>query len=265
VILAAGRGTRMLRPDPGARLDPAQAVAADRGWKAMVPFGRPFLDYVISALADAGIADACIVVGPGPNAIRDHYGAMGTQRVNVVFAVQPKPAGTADALLAAEAFAGGRDFLALNSDNYYPVSAYRALVALGEPGLPVFERDALLARSNFPAERVDQYATLRVGPDGYLQRIVEKPGAGAAAASADGEILLSMNLWRFDAAIFDACRSVPTSARGELELPQAVGHGIERLGMRLLAVRCEEGVLDLSTRGDVAAVAERLRTVEARP
>ena len=32
-----------------------------------------------------------------------------------------------------------------------------------------------------------------------------------------------MNCWRFDARIFDACRDVPRSARGELELPEAVG------------------------------------------
>ena len=45
----------------------------------------------------------------------------------------------------------------------------------------------------------------------------------------------------------------------------AVDFGIRELGMRFRAVPCEEGVLDLSTRGDVAEVAERLRAVEARP
>ena len=171
----------MLRPDPSARLDAAQAAAADAGAKAMVPFGRPFLDFVVSALADAGIREVAIVVGPGPGPIRDHYAAAPPERVRIAFAVQPEPRGTADALLAAEAFAGAGEFLALNCDNYYPVSAIRALVGLGEPGLPVFERDALLARSNFPAERVARYAVLAVGPDGYLERIVEKPDAGVYA------------------------------------------------------------------------------------
>ena len=263
VLLAAGRGTRMLRPDPSARLDAAQAAAADAGAKGMIPFGRPFLDYVISALADAGIRDVGIVVGPGPSPIRQHYEAAPPERVRVTFAVQPEPAGTADAALAAEAFAGGGDFLALNSDNYYPVSAIRALVGLGEPGLPVFDRDALVARSNFPPERVARYAVLAVGPDGYLRRIVEKPAA--ARADAGGPILLSMNLWRFSAAIFESCRRVPVSTRGERELPHAVDYGIREGGLRFRAVPCGEGVLDLSTRGDVAAVAERLRAVEARP
>ena len=254
----------MLRPDPSARLDPAQAAAADSGSKGMVPFGRPFLDYVLSALADGGIGEVAIVIAPGPSTIREHFAATPPVRVRVAFAVQPEPIGTADALLAAEGFARGGAFLALNCDNYYPVSAIRALVGLGEPGLPVFEREALLARSNFPAERVALYAVLVVGADGYLERIVEKPDA-ALAAAAGGRTLLSMNLWRFSAEIFEACRRVPLSARGERELPQAVDFGIRELGLRFRALPCGEGVLDLSTRGDIAAVAERLRGVEAHP
>src|SRR5207244_11223120 len=56
VILARGLGTRMRR-DSGegiAPLSAAQAKAAESGAKGMMPFARPLLDYVISALADAG-------------------------------------------------------------------------------------------------------------------------------------------------------------------------------------------------------------------
>lgn len=265
VVLAAGRGTRMRRPDAAALLDAAQAAVADRGAKAMVPVGgRPFLDYVISSLADAGVREVCLVVGPDAREIREHFAASPPARTRVCFAVQRQPRGTADALLAAETFVENEDFLALNSDNLYPASAYRALLDLGRPGLPVFEREQLLAKSNFPRERVERYAVLVVGGDGFLERIVEKPDPSVLAA-AGGEVLLSMNLWRFPQAIFEACRRVPLSARDEYELPQAVGYGIAELGLRLFAVRSREGVLDLSTRADVAAVSERLSGVEARP
>src|SRR6266542_906845 len=73
VILAAGLGTRMRKADGAAPLDPEQAAAADTGVKAMIPIGRPFLDYVISALADSGIRDICLVIGPAHDAIRDYY------------------------------------------------------------------------------------------------------------------------------------------------------------------------------------------------
>jgi glucose-1-phosphate thymidylyltransferase len=264
VVLAAGRGSRMRQPAEEASLDAAQAAAADAGWKGMVPIaGRPFLDYVLSGLADAGQTDVCVVVGPGQDAIRAHYASRPPQRLRLAFAVQEAPRGTADALLAAEGFAD-EEFLALNSDNLYPLGALRALGNLGQPGLPVFEREKLLAESNFPRERVASYATLSVGADGFLRRIVEKPDEKDAAAAA-GEVLLSMNLWRFSSRIFEACRRVPISARGERELPQAVGWAIKHLDERFRTVRCDEGVLDLTTRADVAAVARRLRGIEPCP
>jgi glucose-1-phosphate thymidylyltransferase len=253
VVLAAGRGTRMQRPDARARLDPRQAAAADLGAKGMVPIhGRPFLDYVISALADSGIEDVCLVTPTGDGPIREHYRALAPERVRLVFAMQAEPRGSADALLPAEEFVDSEDFLALNSDNLYPVSALRALRELDGPGLPVFERERLLATSNFTRERVGAFATLRVSADGILEGILEK--ADDATGSPGGRVLLSMNLWRFSPRIFEACRRVPLSSRGERELPQAVQWAIDNLGERLRAVPCAEGVLDLTARSDVAAL-----------
>jgi len=264
VILAAGRGSRMRRPDAGARLDPAQSAAADLGAKGMIPIGgRPFLDYLISALADAGIEEVCLVVPPGAGPVRERYAALPAERVRVSFAVEREPRGSADALACAEGFAGGEEFLALNSDNFYPVSAFRALRELSGPGLPVFEREKLLATSNFTRERVAGFAVLRVSSAGILEGIVEKGGGGSEAPTG-GTVLLSMNLWRFSPRIFEACRSVPLSARGEYELPQAVQWAIAHRGERFLAVPCAEAVLDLSTRADVPEVERRLAGVEVR-
>ena len=71
VILARGLGTRMRKSDPAVALDPALAAAADSGVKAMIPIGRPFLDYVLGVAADAGITRACLVVGPEHGADRE--------------------------------------------------------------------------------------------------------------------------------------------------------------------------------------------------
>ena len=72
MILARGLGSRMRRED-GAALDPAQASVADTGVKAMIPIGRPFLDYVLSGLADAGCDAVCLVIGPEHGVVRDYY------------------------------------------------------------------------------------------------------------------------------------------------------------------------------------------------
>jgi glucose-1-phosphate thymidylyltransferase len=264
VILARGLGTRMRRADAGAALGDDQARVADTGVKAMIPIGRPFLDYVLSALADAGMREVCLVIGPEHDAVRDYYGgAAGVTRLQLSFAVQERPLGTADAVAAASGVVGSREFLVLNSDNYYPVAAFRALAALDGPGLVAFERDAMIRESNVPADRVSQFAVIRVAPDESMIDVVEKPDA-ETLASFGSEVYLSMNCWRFDTSVLDACRRVPLSARGERELTDAVRLAVKEAGTAFRVVRMKAGVLDLSSRGDIAAVAGRLAGVEVR-
>lgn len=263
MVLARGLGTRMRASDGVATLDPEQERVADAGLKAMIPVGRPFLDYVLSALVDAGFREVCLVIGPEHSAVRDRYGRGGT-RARVSFAIQEAPLGTANALLAAELFTGGESFVVLNSDNYYPVAVLAELKELGEPGLPAFGRAALLSDGAIAPERIAGYALLDIAPNGDLRRIVEKPDAETLAAFGDNAYV-SMNCWHFTAEIFRACRTVAPSARGELELPLAVQHAIDAYGARFRTFPVHTGVLDLSRRGDVAGVTERLRGIDARP
>ncbi len=262
VILARGLGRRMRQADPGAVLAPAQDAVADQGIKGMIPVGRPFLDFLLSSLADAGFTEICLVIGPEHQSVREHYGAPGRlTRIAVSFATQEEPRGTADAVLAAEAFTAGDQFLVCNADNYYPASVLAALRALGGPGLAGFDRSALVELSNIPADRVNQFALLVEGPGGLLQDIIEKPDA-ATAARLGPEARISMNAWAFGPDIFDACRRVAPSTRGELEIQDAVRYAIQTLGTRFVVVPVRAGVLDLSNRGDIAAVVERLEGAE---
>jgi len=260
VVLARGLGTRMREYDPDAALTDAQRQAAEHGHKAMMPIhGRPFLDYVLSALADAGLTRIALVVAPDHGPLRDYYERESPpSRLRVEFVVQPDARGTADAMLAAETWTAAEPFLTLNADNLYPVKALGDLVALDEPGLPVFEADDLVRSSNIPRARIAAFALLDVGEDGYLRSIVEKPGAPVWPS------YVSMNVWRFDARIFDACRDVPRSLRGEYELPEAVGLALAR-GVRFRAVPARGAVLDLSRRADAAVVERRVGGMEVRP
>ena len=254
VVLAAGMGTRMRRDDAGVRLTGAQAELAARGIKGMIPDtrGRPFLDHVLSSLADGGVDDVCLVIGREHGAIREHYQLRPPRRVSLSIAVQESPRGTANAVLAASSWIGDRDALVLNSDNLYPVVAIRDLVDLGAPGLVAFERDALIRESNIEPGRIAAFATLTLRADNSLAAIVEKPAGGDRI----GE-WISMNLWRLDASALAACRDVAPSPRGELELPLAVALAIDR-GVRFIAIRMAAGVLDLSNRGDILEIAGRL-------
>ena len=254
----------MRRADSAAALDHTQSSAADAGLKGMIPIGRPFLDYVISALADAGIRDVCLVIGPEHQRMRDYYGGeVELTRVRVHFAVQEKPLGTADAVLAAESFAEGETVLVLNSDNYYPIHTLRALRELGAAGVAAFERDALVRLSNIDADRVAKMSMVHVDANGFLSRIIEKPTAEQMARH-EGEMLVGMNSWSLPPEIHHACRSIAPSSRGELELQDAVQLARDQLGVPFRVLVFHDGVLDLSSRTDIAAVTDGLRDLEPR-
>ncbi|MHB1312576.1 MAG: nucleotidyltransferase family protein [Gemmatimonadaceae bacterium] len=266
VILARGLGSRMRRAEAAVALDAEQERAAAAGQKGMMPtLGRPFLDFVLSSLADAGITDVTLVVAPEHSLMRGYYEQEAPpRRVRLQWAVQAEPRGTADAVHAAEGVVGDAPFLVLNSDNYYPVASTEALCALHGAGLVAFESEALVRESNIERERVSAYALLDIDESGCLRAIVEKPSSDHPLARR-AEHWVSMNLWSFTPAIFEACRRVQPSVRGELELQDAVMIAIAELGESFRVVRAHGGVLDLSRRADIALVAERLRDVVVRP
>ena len=181
VLLARGLGSRM-KQEGDAALTAGQAAAAAAGAKGMMPIGdagtRPFLDYVLSALADAGCTSVCFVVAPDHAAIRDYYeGAGKPSRLTIEYAVQPIADGTARAVQSAQGYAGRDPFLVLNSDNLYPAPVIRALIDLAGPGLPAYQIDSLVGDSGFPRDRVVGFAAIEVDEHDRLTRIVEKPGA----------------------------------------------------------------------------------------
>jgi dTDP-glucose pyrophosphorylase len=265
VIMARGLGTRMRKADESAALNSEQAAAAGTGVKAMIPIGRPFLDYVLGGLADAGFSDACLVIGPEHQGIRDYYTVQSPpKRIRIEFAVQQQPLGTADAVFAAKEFAGNDLFLVINSDNYYPVAALRAMRELGGAGVALFERDRLVAESNIPEERVLKFALAKIDIEGCLERILEKPSAEVMRALGL-PVYVSMNCWVFSPVIFRACRAIQPSARGELELSDAVQYAIDSLGERFCVLTFQDAVLDMSSRPDIAVVAEKLRGINPNP
>lgn len=268
VILARGLGTRMRREaeQGSAALTDEQRRAAEGGAKGMMPLGaRPFLDYVLSALADAGIRDVTLVVSPEANEMRAYFErAHVPERVRVRFAVQAEPRGTADAVQSVRGVVDDAPFLVLNSDNYYPIESYAALAALGGSGLVAFEAETLVRESRLEPERVLRYALLDIDDDDSLRAVREKPPADDPLVRR-AERWVSMNLWSFTPVIFEACARVRPSPRGELEIQDAVTIAMRELDERFRVVRMRAGVLDMSSRADVAFVASQLAGIEPRP
>ena len=262
IILARGLGTRMRKQDDTAALDDHQSSVAATGVKALIRIKRPFLDYILSVLADAGITKVCLIIGPEHDELRRYYGEeLKTDRLTIEFAIQAEPLGTANAVAAAEEWCAGEPFLMLNSDNYYPLAAVSALRSAAAPAVALFERGAMLKGSNIPADRIKAFAAGQ-HEAGLLRRIIEKPSADALRALGD-PVYLSMNLWLLDHVIFDACRAIPKSPRGEYEITDAVQWCIDH-GSHFTACLINAPVLDLSSRSDVAPVTRCLENVEVR-
>jgi glucose-1-phosphate thymidylyltransferase len=260
VVLAAGRGTRMKREQLSASLTADQLEVASSGLKAMMPVGRPFIDYVLSGLADAGYRRACLVIGPDHRSLEDHCDEYQSGRIEIDFAIQPTAKGTADALAAAQDFIGDDPFLLVNGDNLYPQSALTGSRQLAGSAVAAFS-PAALARGNIAPDRLRNFALLLIDSDGLLARVIEKPSEEQMAHV--GTIpLINMNCWRFTPAIIDACRNIEPSPRGEYELTDAVNYAIEQMGERFAVLAVNEPVLDLSTQADVAEVTRRLANVE---
>ncbi|MGP9538263.1 nucleotidyltransferase family protein [Brachybacterium sp. AOP43-C2-M15] len=262
VILARGLGTRMRRADDAAQLDAEQARVAASGVKALIDVGRPFLDYVLSVLADVGVTEVCLVIGPEHDVLREYAARASGGRVHVTTAVQAEPRGTADAVAAARGFAGDQRVIVLNSDNYYPREALSALSAAPGSALVGFDRTALVERSNIPADRIRAFALVAQDEAGLLRDIVEKPDEQTLAAYGE-DAPVSMNAWLFTPAIFDACARIEPSVRGELEIIDAVRLLVQE-GEPITVVPAAAGVLDMSSRGDVAAVQHALAGIEVR-
>ena len=258
VVLARGLGTRMRASRAaGSGLTSQQATAAASGYKALMPIGEHrLIDYSLSALADAGIERAVLVVGPEHEDFRRHIASLERTRLTIDLAVQVNPLGTADAVLSAEAAVGGESFLMVNGDNYYPRQVLRDLASHRGNALAGFDRAALVAESNIPAERIAAFAIVRAR-DGALEEIVEKPAAEVVRA-AGAHAPVSMNAFRFTPEIFAACRRIAPSPRGELEIVDAV----RALPGPVSVLAATGGVLDLSRREDIAEVEARLSGTE---
>ncbi len=258
VVLARGLGTRMRASSPaGSGLTSQQATAAASGYKALMPIGEHrLIDYSLSALVDAGIERAVLVVGPEHEDFRRHIDSLELTRLTIDLAVQVNPLGTADAVLSAEAAVDGEPFLMVNGDNYYPRQVLRDLARHRGNALAGFDRAALVAESNIPAERIAAFALVRAR-DGLLEDIVEKPSA-QAVQGAGAHALVSMNAFGFTSEIFAACRRITPSPRGELEIVDAV----RALPGPVSVLPVTGGVLDLSRREDIAEVEARLSETE---
>jgi len=113
VILAGGLGRRLRK------------VVRDKP-KSMAPvLEKPFLQYQIEQLKKYNIIEIVFCVGYLANQVRSYFKDGTKFGVNIRYAVERKPLGTAGALKNSRDYLSGGAFLVLNGDSYSEVDIFR--------------------------------------------------------------------------------------------------------------------------------------------
>jgi len=212
LILSGGKGTR---------LRPITHTSA----KQLVPVAnKPVLFYGIEAMVEAGIEQIGIIIAPetGPE-IEAAVGDGSRFGARVTFIVQDEPLGLAHAVLTAERFLAGSAFVMYLGDNLLQ-GGISELVAAFREHAP----DALILLTPVPDPENYGVAELADGhgsAPGRVVRLVEKPAQPATDLALVG-------VYMFTGAVHDAARAIEPSARGELEITDAIQHLVDG-GMRV--------------------------------
>lgn len=158
LILAGGLGTRL------------QSAYAD-GPKVMAPVaGRPFLSYLLGAVAAAGLRNVILCVGHRFELIQAWLGDGAERGISVEYSIETKPLGTGGALrLAHPKLARAQRFFVLNGDSFLQID-FRKMFENHIRG--VVDATMALAR----VDDSSRYGTVSVDDSGMVTEFSEKSG-----------------------------------------------------------------------------------------
>jgi glucose-1-phosphate thymidylyltransferase len=197
IILAGGSGTR---------LHPLTKVTS----KQLLPvFDKPMIYYPLTTLILAGIDDILIITRPeDQESFKKVLGNGSDFNISITYATQEKPVGLAQAPLIAEEFLAGSNFCLILGDNFlYGPGLGRSL----QTRLVVAGATIFAYKVNDPT----QYGVIEFDKDGKPISIEEKPKAPKSEYAIPG-------LYFFDSKVVEICKNLTPSARGELEITDAL-------------------------------------------
>jgi glucose-1-phosphate thymidylyltransferase len=204
----------------GIRLRPITHTSA----KQLVPVAnKPILFYALDALVDAGITEIGVIVGDTRDEIMEAVGNGERFGATITYIPQEAPLGLAHCVLIAKDYLGDEPFVMYLGDNMLE-ARLRDFVAGFDP-----EADAAQVILK-PVPDPQRFGVAEVDEAGRLLRLTEKPAVPASDLALVG-------IYLFTAAVHDAVAAIEPSARGELEITDAIQWLIDngrRVSSRLL-------------------------------
>jgi bifunctional UDP-N-acetylglucosamine pyrophosphorylase/glucosamine-1-phosphate N-acetyltransferase len=198
IILAAGEGVRL------------QPITITRPKHLIKVGGEPLLEHCLNALKTAGIDEAIIIVHYMGDAIRQYFGDGKRFGLKIEYVEQKEILGTGNAASLGEPHVKD-DFLLVYGDLLFSSDAVKNVIDFYEKEKPA------AAMAVVPVEKTEDYGIVQLEDEKNVKRIVEKPKSEEAPTN-----LANAGIYVFSAEIFDKIRETKASARGELELTDAV-------------------------------------------
>ncbi|MDQ0948225.1 glucose-1-phosphate thymidylyltransferase [Streptomyces phaeochromogenes] len=196
LVLAGGSGTR-LRPFSYSMP------------KQLIPIANtPVLVHVLENIRDLGVTDIGVIVGHRGPEIDSALGDGSRFGVKLTYISQDAPRGLAHTVAVARDFLGDDDFVMYLGDNVLPegVAATAEEFTARRPAAQIVVHKVTDPR---------QFGVAELGPDGEVLRLVEKP-------SEPRSDMAMVGVYFFTSAVHRAVDSIGPSARGELEITDAI-------------------------------------------